>query len=192
MRVVLTIAPPPRGRWRRDLALFVGKSCKNWVSVQNGGMKTRSIFLLFAACGLNLHAEEAVVSEAEAVREHELLKIVWRVEAIDGKPVVEGSRTEFSFFEQGRVAATVGCNRIGGGVELGEGTLRFGPLMMTRMACEEALMDQENRFSAALSEVTLYRLEEEGTVLILLDEEEKTRVRLVKVVVTEVPAERAE
>jgi len=171
---------------------FVGKSCKNCVSVQNGGMKIYFIFLLFAACGLNLHAEEAVVSEAESVREHELLKIVWRVEAIDGEPVVEGSRTEFSFFEQGRVSAMVGCNRIGGAVELGEGTVRFGPLMMTRMACEEKLMDQENRFSEALSEVTLYRLEEEATVLILLDEDENDRVRLMKVVVAEAPAERAE
>lgn len=167
------------------------KSCKNRVSMQNGGMKIRSILMLFVACVLNLSADEAVVSEAEAVREHELLKIVWRVEAIDGEPVVEGSRTEFSFFEQGRVAATVGCNRIGGAVELGEGTLRFGPLMMTRMACEEVLMDQENRFSEALSEVTLYRLEEEDTVLILLDEEDKPKVRLVKVVETEAP-ERAE
>lgn len=160
--------------------------------MQYGRMKILSILFLFAAFVLNLHAEEPVVTEAERVREHELLKIVWRVGAIDGEPVVEGSRTEFSFFEQGRVSAMVGCNRIGGRVELGAGTVRFGPLMMTRMACEEALMDQENRFSEALSAVVRYRLEQEDTVLILLDEEENARVRLVKVVVADAPAELAE
>lgn len=143
-------------------------------------MKKRFTLFVFATCVLNLIAGEAVYPEADAVREHELLRIVWRVEAIDGEPVMLGSRTEFSFFEQGRVAATVGCNRIAGSVVLGEGTLNFGPFMMTRMACDEELMDQEKRFSEALSEVVFYRLEKDDTVLLLLDQEDELRVRLVK------------
>jgi len=143
-------------------------------------MKKGVIFILFAAFVLNLHAEDTVVPEADAVLEHELLRIVWRVEAINGEPVVEGSRTEFSFFEQGRVAATVGCNRIGGGVMLGKGTVKFGPLMMTRMACEEALMEQENRFAEALSKVSLYLLEDGDRVLLFMDEEGEVAVRLTR------------
>lgn len=143
-------------------------------------MKSIILSLCIALAALNLFAEEAGLLEGDLLQAHELLKTEWLVAQIQGEPLVEGSRTEFSFFEPGRIAATVGCNRIGGAVAAGDGTLKFGPLMMTRMACEEALMDQENRFSEALSLVSHYRLNENGGVLLLLDDEDTILVRLVK------------
>lgn len=136
--------------------------------------------LLLAVLVMNLPADQTCLLDAQQLEAHELLKTEWHVEQIRDEPVVEGSRTEFNFFEPGRIAATVGCNRIGGGVVMGAGTIGFGPLIMTRMACEEALMDQENRFSEALSLVSRYRLNENGRVLLLLNDQDTVLVRLVK------------
>jgi heat shock protein HslJ len=130
--------------------------------------------------GMVLSAEEAGVREGPPASGHELLKTEWRVAEIRGEPVMDESRTEFSFFEAGRITATVGCNRIGGGVVKGDGTLEFGPLMMTRMACEDDLMHQEERFAEALSAVSQYRFEKEEHILLFLDAENTVLIRLVK------------
>lgn len=69
-----------------------------------------------------------------------------------------------------RASGFAGCNRFSGPYTLGPGTLEFGPLAMTRMACPE--MNLESHLSTALSRVRQYRLdgaalllEAEGTVL---------------------------
>lgn len=149
-------------------------------------MKILSLLLFFFACAQSLMAGEAGLLEQPPEPGHELLGSIWQVEDILGEPVIEGSRTEFSFFEPGRIAATVGCNRMAGGVIKGNGTLKFGMMMMTRMACEEGLMEQEERFAQALAEVTQYRLEEDGAVLLFLDGGEQILVRLIKFSVSNV------
>lgn len=155
--------------------------------MHNRTMKTLLTLLMLFSPASTLFAEEVGIPEADSIQRHELLKTVWRVESIKGEPVVEDSRTEISFFEEGRIAATVGCNRIGGGVILGEGTIQFGPLMMTRMACEEPLMNQEHRFTEAISESVQYQIKEEGKVMLFFDESEKPILRFVK---PEVPKEK--
>ena len=41
-------------------------------------------------------------------------------------------------FEGGKVNVNAGCNTGSGAAELGEGTITFGPIATTRMACDEA------------------------------------------------------
>ena len=50
-----------------------------------------------------------------------------------------------------------------------EKTLSIGPLATTRKACEEPVMEQEDRFLAALQAATGYRLEPHILVLVLPD-----------------------
>ena len=50
----------------------------------------------------------------------------------------------------GHVHGSAGCNNYQGVIETEDGELRFGPFASTRMMCADAVMDQEERFLAAL------------------------------------------
>lgn len=73
-----------------------------------------------------------------------------------------------------RVTGSGGCNRIAGSYEIGNGTLRLGPLMATKMACP--LMDTETAFLRTLDETRRYRIL--GQTLELIDDAGKVLVRL--------------
>lgn len=55
-----------------------------------------------------------------------------------------------------RVTGSGGCNRISGGYTAGDGTLRFGPLITTKMACVG--METEAAFLRALEATRRYRV----------------------------------
>jgi heat shock protein HslJ len=54
-----------------------------------------------------------------------------------------------------RASGFAGCNRFSGGYTLGPGTLSFGPLVSTKMACVDG-DELERGFLAALPRVTTY------------------------------------
>lgn len=53
-------------------------------------------------------------------------------------------------FDAGRIGVSAGCNQMGGGYTIKDGTLDIGPMMSTEMACEEPLMAQDQWISAFL------------------------------------------
>lgn len=58
-------------------------------------------------------------------------------------------------FFSDRVAGTGGCNRYSGGVsDAGVAALAIGPLISTRMACAQPVMEQETAYLTALERVT--------------------------------------
>jgi heat shock protein HslJ len=75
-----------------------------------------------------------------------------------------------------RATGSGGCNRFTGGYEAGDGTLTFGPLASTRMACPG--MDTETAFLRALEGTRRFRVlgrrldleDEHGVVLARLEE----------------------
>jgi len=101
---------------------------------------------------------------------HELAGTRWLLEDIRNTGVIDHAQSTLHFDGEGRVSGSGGCNRMGGGVTLDGASVRFGPLMSTRMACVEALMDQEQRYLATLADVRAYLFEHEGAILHLLDE----------------------
>ncbi|MGE3588776.1 MAG: META domain-containing protein [Ilumatobacteraceae bacterium] len=50
----------------------------------------------------------------------------------------------------GRAGVEAGCNTGSATVEIGDGTITFGPLMLTRMACDEAKMSLERAVVATI------------------------------------------
>ncbi|MGH7585267.1 MAG: META domain-containing protein [Gemmatimonadales bacterium] len=56
-----------------------------------------------------------------------------------------------------RAAGFAGCNRYSGSYELSGNSLKFGPMIMTKMACNEA-MDTESAYAEALGKVTGWRI----------------------------------
>jgi heat shock protein HslJ len=93
-----------------------------------------------------------------------------------GHSLVPGSVVRLSF-EDGRLGAAGGCNSMGGSYAIDGGRLSVGQLAMTEMACEQALMDQDQWLAALLdgAEITLagdtLTLAKAGARLSLLDRE---------------------
>jgi heat shock protein HslJ len=92
----------------------------------------------------------------------------WALRELDGQPLdsaaLASPPTLLLSSAGTRASAFAGCNRLTGSYTLGSGTLEFGPLALTRMACPS--MDLETRYTAALASVRQYRVE--GTQLVLL------------------------
>jgi heat shock protein HslJ len=101
----------------------------------------------------------------------------WRAEELGGQRT-EGATATVTFEGASRVAGSTGCNRYFAPLSVSGFALRVGEIAMTRMACSAALMDQETRFVAALAAVRGYR--QEGEALRLVDESERTLLRLVR------------
>lgn len=92
----------------------------------------------------------------------------WVLTSLGGEAPVVESMITLEWDEAGRIAGSGGCNRYSAGVEIADTTLKIGPAVSTRMACEDALMKQEHRFLAALETAGGFKLEKE--MLILADE----------------------
>jgi heat shock protein HslJ len=70
------------------------------------------------------------------------------------------------FEADGRVHGQGGCNRYLGSSTVDGTQMAVGPLGATRMACAEALMDQERRFFQALQSAERWTIDEDGLLLI--------------------------
>ena len=107
-----------------------------------------------------LKVDGAELSECQVLRpEADFTQGVWNISAIEESPTLFPSRTELVFFPDGRVSATVGCNRFIGGYRRHGGILSFGAVASTMMACPDGLSEQEARFAAVLARVDGYTLD---------------------------------
>jgi heat shock protein HslJ len=61
--------------------------------------------------------------------------------------------------EDGQAAIATGCNTGTGSATVGEGTITFGPIATTKMACEDDLMALETTVLAVLSGETTYEVD---------------------------------
>ena len=76
----------------------------------------------------------------------------WRIEALNGRPVLAGTRPNVSF-DNGRISGNAGCNRFNGSYDFARGRLNAGPLASTRMAClDRARSRQETAILAVLGD----------------------------------------
>lgn len=80
----------------------------------------------------------------------------WRFVAIDGKAPLS-DQTELKIFD-GRLAASVGCNRMSASLELVPGQMKVGTVSSTRMYCA-SLMDQERAVAELLGESPAFFIE---------------------------------
>jgi heat shock protein HslJ len=96
--------------------------------------------------------------------------------AIDGRRLVAGSRVRL-VFEGGTIGASAGCNSMGGPYALDGGILRAPQLAATEMACEPALMAQDQWLASLLDGAALtlegdtLTLSKAGVTLALVDRE---------------------
>ena len=73
----------------------------------------------------------------------------WLLEDLAGDAADRGQAT-LTFPEAGKVAGNGSCNRFFGSAEINGDAIKLGALGSTRMACPEAVMNQESKYLEAL------------------------------------------
>lgn len=101
----------------------------------------------------------------------------WTVESIAGAPVVPNSTVTLTFDNDGRVVGSGGCNRINMAYTLtGEG-MSIEPGLRTQMACEDAILRQEDRFIDLLGKVQGFEIPEPGKLALVTSTDERIVAR---------------
>lgn len=118
-----------------------------------------------------------VIAPAEGVPPRDLTVREWVVESIDGRGVVDNSRTTLTFDPQGQIAGRAGCNRYTGSYRLQGAQLSLGDVATTRMVCVPALMDQEARFLKLLGQVRAFQLQRDGSLVLRTDDQRRIVAR---------------
>lgn len=119
---------------------------------------TVSFALALVAC----QAKSGTTSEPAPITDRS-----WVLQELEGQPLDSADRQRpptLTLTGAGtRASGFAGCNRFAGTYTLGPGTLEFGPLAMTRMACPS--IELESRYARALAAVRQYRVERDELVL---------------------------
>jgi len=89
----------------------------------------------------------------------------WQLEDLGGRGVLDRVQATLAFPEAGRVAGNSSCNRFFGSYTLMQDRVAFGQLGGTRMACPEAVNEQETRYLDALQKAQ--RLEVQGRTMLM-------------------------
>ena len=114
-------------------------------------MKTKNILIVLS---LALTFSLAACSLFE--REPDLEGTSWSLVEVNGEPIVDGTNPSL-VFEADRAGGNGSCNSFGGGYNVENGKLTFGPIASTLMYCE-GFMDQESAYLAALQEAAGYQI----------------------------------
>ena len=106
-----------------------------------------------------------------------LFGTTWFVQQIDADDIIDGVGPLLVIRSAGHVAGSGGCNSFSGPVTIKGDAITFGALATTEMACTPALMNQEQKFFAALAATRSYRTR--GPYLMLYDAAGAVRVKLI-------------
>ncbi|MEQ9040069.1 MAG: META domain-containing protein [Silicimonas sp.] len=99
-----------------------------------------------------------------------LTNTYWRIDELMGEtlPMLSGRREPHILLregDEGGLSATVGCNLMRGRFDAGDGTISFGPIASTMMACPPPLDQVERSLGTALGAAAGYAIEGETLVL---------------------------
>lgn len=86
----------------------------------------------------------------------------WRIDQAQREPIVDRRLVRLDFGADGRLTGHGSCNRLGAAYTLHGDTLKVGPIITTKMACEPLLMEQEDRILSALEKAATARVRPDG------------------------------
>jgi heat shock protein HslJ len=107
----------------------------------------------------------------------ELSGTIWLVEDINGQGVLDMLQSTLHFKDAENVTGNGGCNNFFSIAYIDEWLISFGPIGTTRMACSEAIMDQEQRYLNALAATGRYQYNPETDLLYFYDGNNKNALR---------------
>ncbi|WP_129675431.1 META domain-containing protein [Candidatus Chloroploca sp. Khr17] len=109
-------------------------------------------------------------AEEEMTSSNDLTGTSWILTAINGAaPLSESAPISAEFDTEGSITGSAGCNRYFADYTVADGTLSISQAGSTRMACEEAVMAQEQAFLDQLSRATSYVIDG-ATLTITIDD----------------------
>lgn len=88
--------------------------------------------------------------------------LTWVVTEVAAQPVADTAGLSFSVAHDGAITGNGGCNSFAGHADLDAGVMTIGPLLSTRMACDEDRMALEARYLKALEQVRWFVLDTTG------------------------------
>lgn len=100
---------------------------------------------------------EVAEPDVELTGTHFVLESIVDGDTVSSVPA--GVEATFEISEAGEVALELGCNTGGGTAEIGDGTLTFGAIRATEMACEEPAMQVEAAIVDLLSGEVTYEID---------------------------------
>jgi heat shock protein HslJ len=74
----------------------------------------------------------------------------WLLTDLSGSGALDTVQATLTFPETGKVAGNGSCNRFFGPAKINENAIKLGPLASSRMACPEAVLNQETKYLEAL------------------------------------------
>lgn len=89
----------------------------------------------------------------------------WVLEEIDGNAVIDRVQSTIRFQGNDRIVGWGGCNRYFATVRSGFNFFEVSPIGSTRRICPPAVMDQEERFLAALQKARSIRMKGANLVI---------------------------
>ena len=125
--------------------------------------RPRRRHLLSAACALTILAacQPSRTASSDVAFRTSVAGVDWELMELNAKtaPAGAGGRRATLRFDADSALVTgfSGCNRFSGGYVIDGDSLRFGPLVMTRMACTDG-MELERDLSTALEATRRYEL----------------------------------
>ncbi len=102
----------------------------------------------------------------------------WLAEDIDGRGVIDLAQSTIAFQGTERIGGNTGCNRYFASVTLVGDSITVGQIGATRRACPAAVMNQEERFTQALTAASRYAID--GPYLLIYDAAGQQRLRLAR------------
>jgi heat shock protein HslJ len=112
--------------------------------------------LFLAACSTHNSAANKTTPPATSAN---LAGAEWQLEDLAGTPALPNARPTLAFTEQRKTAGNASCNHFAGSVEIGNGTIKFGALASTCMACvDDKVSAQEANYLKALDAATRFEL----------------------------------
>lgn len=97
----------------------------------------------------------------------------WQLEDLLGRGVIDNSHVTLQFMPSGKVSGRGGCNTYTGSVAFKGAAITFTPFAATLVACAPALLDQETRYFAALTQADSIAFDKTGALLIRTKGESK-------------------
>jgi heat shock protein HslJ len=116
------------------------------------------VFLASCASGPALHGAAVAAAPTD---------IVWRAEDISGRGIIDRSYVTVLLAADGQASGSAGCNRFMARHALAGARLTLAGIASTRKACAPALMEQEARYIAMLTDIAQWRIEATGALVLI-------------------------
>lgn len=82
----------------------------------------------------------------------------WVLQRLGDVDVLATAQPTLSFADGGRVSGNSSCNQFSGTARIDGNSLTVGPLAVTRMACAERIMQQEQQYLEALGRTNRFEI----------------------------------